>query len=111
MTARIMMDERFMLNKVELDDALGMLADAKAYEFTTMEASNSRRRYGVSGQSLVEKCPAAVECDGLGYYYVNADQLVPVLAAAVLELKAKVDALSAPARRRKAAEPVEAPAE
>lgn len=83
-----MMDERFMLNKEPVGDVLEILSGAEVVEFTTMAATESRRKYGVTAQSIAG-LNCAVERDGLGNFYVDAESLVPILIRAVQELIAK----------------------
>lgn len=103
-----MMDNRYMLNRVPLTDVLEGLKQAKVCEFTTMAATESRRKYGVEGQSLEQVFPLAVTRDGLGNVHLDTAALVPVLIQAVIELSAKVEALECKRGRKKATEPASA---
>ena len=93
--SRIMMDERYMHYQEPIVNVLESLKKAKVVEYTTMAATESSRKYGVTGQSLRPDLPNAVEVDGLGNYLVHMECLVPVLILAVQELTAKVEALEA----------------
>ena len=73
-----MMDDRFMLNQEPVEDAVEALSQAKVVVYTTMGATESRRRYGVTGQSIVDALPQAVWVDGLGMHNVDTAELVPV---------------------------------
>lgn len=88
--SRVMMDSRYMVNAKPLKGALKALDGAKTVVYETMDALNARKQYGVTGQSIEEQLPCAVEVDGLGNRYVKPEQLVAVLVAAVKELSARV---------------------
>lgn len=100
------MDERFMLNEEPLEGATDALANAKVIIYTTMGATEARRKYGVGAQSIAETLPCAVWKDGLGMYHVDTDALVPALVQAVKELSERVAKLEGRKRR-----PVAKPAE
>ena len=101
--AQVMMDARFMLNKSPITGALAKLKKVETAEFTTMAAADSRRVYGIVGQTMKE-LPRAVSVDGLGYHYVDTAALVPVLVAAVQELAGRVAKLETAARKSKKGE-------
>lgn len=88
-----MMDDRFMLNQEPVEDAVEALSQAKVVVYTTMGATESRRRYGVTGQSIVDALPQAVWVDGLGMHNVDTAELVPILVQAVKDLSERVRAL------------------
>lgn len=96
-----MMDDRFMLNQEPIKDAVGAICQAKAVVYTTMGATESRRKYGVTGQSIVKTLPQAVWVDGLGMHNVDTNELVPVLLQAVKELNERVRALEGAKRKTK----------
>lgn len=89
-----MMDDRFMLDRTPLEKVCDGLKGAKPVVFTTMAATESQRKYGLSGQSLAKVFPGAAQPDGMGNYYVDSAALVPVLVAAVNELSARLDSLA-----------------
>lgn len=93
--SRIMMDDRYMHYQEPIENVLESLKKAKVAEYTTMAATESSRRYGVTGQSLRQSLPNAVEVDGMGNHLVRMECLVPVLILAVQELTARVEALEA----------------
>ena len=88
-----MMDDRFMLNQEPVEDAVEALSQAKVVVYTTMGATESRRRYGVTGQSIVDALPQAVWVDGLGMHNVDTAELVPILVQAVKDLSERVHTL------------------
>lgn len=88
-----MMDDRFMLNQEPVEDAVEALSQAKVVMYTTMGATESRRRYGVTGQSIVDALPQAVWVDGLGMHNVDTAELVPILVQAVKDLSERVRTL------------------
>lgn len=92
-STRVMMDERFMMNKKALKNVLKDLASVQPVSFTSMDATCSRGLYGITGQSLVKKFPYAVTVDGLGNHYVEADMVIPLLVQACRELNDKVGSL------------------
>nr|DAG45528.1 MAG TPA: Receptor recognition protein, Long tail, Helical sandwich, Tail fiber [Caudoviricetes sp.] len=92
---RVMMDERFMMNKKALKNVLTDLVKVEPVSFTSMDATCSRGLYGITGQSLVKKFPYAVTVDGLGNHYVEADMVIPLLLQACRELNDKVGLLEA----------------
>ena len=102
--SRIMMDDKYMYYQEPVENVLESLKKAKVVEYTTMAATESSRRYGVTGQSLKQGLPNAVEVDGMGLHFVKTECLVPVLIQAIQELTAKVEALEGK-RRRQAAQP------
>ena len=59
------MDERFMLNEEPLEGASEALSNAKVLVYTTMGATEARRKYGVGAQSIAESLPCAVWEDGI----------------------------------------------
>lgn len=87
---RVMMDERFMMNKKPLKNVLKDLAGVQPVTFTSMDATCARGLYGITGQSLAKKFPFAVTVDGLGNHYVDAEMVIPLLLQACRELNAKV---------------------
>ena len=92
---RVMMDERFMMNKKALKNVLTDLVKVEPVSFTSMDATCSRALYGITGQSLRKKFPYAVTVDGLGNHYVEADMVIPLLLQACRELNDKVGLLEA----------------
>ena len=88
-----MMDDRFMLNQEPVENTLEALSQAKVVVYTTMGATESRRRYGVTGQSLVGTLPQAVWVDGLGMHNVDTAELIPILVQAVKDLSERVRVL------------------
>lgn len=92
---RVMMDERFMMNKKALKNVLTDLVKVEPVSFTSMDATCSRALYGITGQSLRKKFPYAVTVDGLGNHYVEADMVIPILLQACRELNDKVGLLEA----------------
>lgn len=88
-----MMDDRFMLNQEPVEDAVEALSQAKVVVYTTMGATESRRRYGVTGQSIVDALPQAVWVDGLGMHNVDTAELIPILVQAVKDLSERVRVL------------------
>lgn len=92
---RVMMDERFMMNKKALKNVLTDLVKVEPVSFTSMDATCSRALYGITGQSLRKRFPYAVTVDGLGNHYVEADMVIPLLLQACRELNDKVGLLEA----------------
>lgn len=93
--SRTMMDDRYMYYKEPVENVLESLKKADVVEYTTMAATESSRKYGVTGQSLKQVLPNAVEVDGMGLHFVHTECLVPILVQAIQELTAKVEALEA----------------
>lgn len=93
------MDERFMLNEEPLEGASEALSNAKVLVYTTMGATEARRKYGVGAQSIAESIPCAVWEDGMGMYHVDFEALVPVLVQAIKELSDRVAKLEGAKRR------------
>lgn len=104
MSDRTMMDGRYMADAKPITDALQKLAAVKAVEFRSLNGYGARMRYGVEGQSMIDKLPLAVEKDAMGFHYVELDQMIPVLVAAINELAAKCEKKTA---TRKTTAPVE----
>lgn len=89
MSDRTLMDSRYMDDATPITNALQKLAAVRAVEFKSLNGYDSRMRYGVEGQSMVDKLPLAVEKDVMGFHYVELDQLIPVIIAAINELASK----------------------
>lgn len=103
------MDERFMLDKETMEGATEALANANVFVYTTMGATEARRKYGVGAQSIAKSLPCAVWVDGMGMHHVDSEALVPVLVQAIKELSDRVAKLEG--RKRRAPAKAEAPAE
>lgn len=84
--AKILMDERFMLKKQKVKNALAKVKALEVCTFSTMDALGSRRLLGLSGQSVAKAFPEAVEVDGMGHHRVDMEMLVPALVLAIQEL-------------------------
>ena len=89
MSERVLMDGRYMDDKTDLTGALTALSKIQAVTFKSLGCDDTRTRYGVVGQSLQSAAPYAVEVDATGFYYVELDQLIPLMIAAIKELKVK----------------------
>ena len=89
MSERVLMDGRYMDDKTDLTGALTALSKIQAVTFKSLGCDDTRTRYGVVGQSLTSAAPYAVEVDATGFYYVELDQLIPLMIAAIKELKVK----------------------
>ena len=79
-------DSRYMMNKEQIDKALDGIAAAEVVSFSPMDALSSRRKYGITAESIEKAFPFAVETDGMGMKYVDYEALVPVLFKAIAEL-------------------------
>lgn len=89
MSDRTMMDGRYMADVKPIENALDKLAALKAVEFKPLNGYVALPRYGVDGEALSKQFPLAADKDTMGFYYVDLEQLIPVLVAAINELNAK----------------------
>ena len=85
---KIAANRQFMLNVKPVEDALEGVLAADPVEYAPMDALDTRRRYGLSAESIEKAFPFAVETDGMGMKYINYEALVPVLFKAIAELSA-----------------------
>lgn len=104
MSEKVLMDDRFMAKREAITGACALLKQIEAIRFANTNGFNSFVKTGVSGQSVKKAVPEAVEVDGMGYHYVELEQLIPVLVAAVNELSAKVNTGTVTRKATKAAE-------
>ena len=92
-------DIRFKKNVQPIDNALEkiMLLNGKTYQFKTTEypkfGFEEGEYIGFIAQELIAVFPEAVRLHDSGYYAVNYDAIIPVLAEAVKEQNKKLDSL------------------
>lgn len=91
MSEKVLIDERFLSDVQNISGALEAVKAMRPVSFKSLNGFNSFKRYGVVGQSLVGVADPAVEKNGMGYCYVNMEQLIPVLVAAIQELAEKAE--------------------
>lgn len=85
-----LMDGRYMDGKSAITDALEAVKSLEAVKYTE-HGINGGTKYGFDGAAVAKAAPAAAVIDGVGMARVDLVALIPVLAAAVKELAAKVE--------------------
>lgn len=90
MSEKVMMDQRFMSERKNITNALAALKQIEAVTYEPQNGFVAYPRSGLVGQSLASTVPTALEVDGMGYHYVEMEQVIPTIVAAVKELSASV---------------------
>ena len=92
---QIMVDEVFMRDVTDVTGAMDAIKSAKIVEFNSLDDAITRREVGITGQSIKQTIPLAVEVDGLGYHYVNYNKVLPVAVAAMKEVASATESVEA----------------
>lgn len=85
-----LMDGRYMDAKEKISGALDAVKTLEAVKYTE-HGINGGTKYGFDGKTVADAAPAAAVIDGVGMSRVDLVALIPVLAAAIQELAAKVE--------------------
>lgn len=93
MAELVFADKRYLVDSKDVTGVLTLFGGLKCVEHTDELGQTGSRRYSLLGDAVAEAFPRAVTTNSVGMYYIDYEQLVPVMVAALAEVNGASEAM------------------
>ena len=93
MAELVFADKRYLVDSKDVTGVLALFGGLKCVEHTDELGQTGSRRYSLLGDAVAKAFPRAVTTNSVGMYYIDYEQLVPVMVAALAEVNGASEAM------------------